>query len=182
MLPGLWDLNSPTRVWTQAPVVGAWSPGHWATREEPCFPFLRVHLFWIVLINEIAQYCDFLCVCMYFLNQLYWGLISISKRQTSPSGPYMYFSLACFAHFAFIYSSLMRGTVIISISQMWAEAQGGNCIILQAGCDPGVGPLQSPFCWPLLSLSFQISYMCSSSACFLPHNTWLSSHIDKKWP
>ena len=29
------DLSSPTRDWTHAPAVEAWSPNHWTTREFP---------------------------------------------------------------------------------------------------------------------------------------------------
>ena len=35
-LKDMWDLISPTRVWTHMPCTGNWSLTHWTTREVPC--------------------------------------------------------------------------------------------------------------------------------------------------
>ena len=63
------DLSSPTRCWTQAPVVKAQSPNHWTTRE---FPYVAFYLF--------IYFLKFIYLFIYFW--LCWVFVSV--RGLSP--------------------------------------------------------------------------------------------------
>ena len=114
-------------------------------------------------------------------SQLYWGLISVNKRQTFPSGPYTYFFSCLFCIFCvYLQQPHERHCHHLHLAdEDWGSGRQSH---YPAGrMWAGSGQLQSPFCWPLSSVSFQISYMCNSSACFFPHDSMLSPHIDKNW-
>ena len=59
MPPGLWDLSSPARDWTQASAVKIWNLNHWVTRELPRYTlFYCALIFFFFSLFGCFAWCD----------------------------------------------------------------------------------------------------------------------------
>ena len=73
----LWDLNSPTRDWTQALAVKALSSDHWTTREFPDSLSFVPGTCWTILFWKLMSFSSVLKVFFYhfFVNLCCFSLV-----------------------------------------------------------------------------------------------------------
>ena len=86
---GLWDLSSPTRDWTWAPAVKAWSPNHWTARDYLSGIFMSFHKvehLFIYLSHFYFPFCEISVILFihFFLQRLKkfffnWRIIALQN-------------------------------------------------------------------------------------------------------